>query len=85
SKFQQGRTIGKNIALLKFADELSRRFGPQLGASLKSLTTDLGRFSNDVQTSQTAGASGFVPALRSALARFHDFAKSSAGQETFTA
>ncbi|MGO7673852.1 tape measure protein [Rhizobium ruizarguesonis] len=82
---QKGDVLADRSTLLKFADELSRRFGPQLGASLKSLTTDLGRFSNDVQTSQTAVASGFVPALRSALESFHDFAKSSAGQETFTA
>ncbi|RWY67876.1 hypothetical protein EHI46_26285 [Rhizobium leguminosarum] len=82
---QAGDVLADRSTLLRFADELTRRFGPQLGASLESLTTDLGRFSNDVQTSQTAVANGFVPALRSAMESFHDFAKSSAGQETFTA
>ncbi|XAZ24015.1 tape measure protein [Sinorhizobium sp. B11] len=82
---QKGDVLADRSTLLRFADELTRRFGPQLGASLQSLTTDLGRFQNDVQSSQIAVANGFVPALQSALQSFHSFAQSSDGQNTFTA
>lgn len=82
---QKGDVLADRSTLLKFADELTRRFGPQLGASLQSLTTDLGRFQNDVQSSQLAIANGFVPALQSALQSFHAFAQSSEGRDTFTA
>jgi tape measure domain-containing protein len=82
---QKGDVLADRSTLLKFADELTRRFGPQLGASLQSLTTDLGRFANDVQSSQAAVANGFVPALREALQSFGAFAQSSDGRDAFTA
>lgn len=82
---QKGDVLADRSTLLKFADELTRRFGPQLGASLQSLTTDLGRFQNDVQNSQIAVANGFVPALREALQSFSAFAQSTDGREAFTA
>lgn len=48
-------------ALSKFADELNRRFGNQLEASLTSTTTALGRFQNGLfQTRLLFANSGFI-------------------------
>ncbi|SIQ58125.1 tape measure domain-containing protein [Rhizobium sp. RU20A] len=80
---QQGEVLSDRSTMLKFADELSRRFGPQLQASLDSVSTDIGRFENNLFNAQIAMANGFIPALRSALQSFNAFAQSTEGQETF--
>lgn len=80
---KKGEVIADRSTLLKFADEMKRRFGPQLSASLDSVSTDIGRFENNVFNAQIAIANGFVPALRLALQSFNTFAQSSEGQEVF--
>lgn len=80
-----GELLATESNLLKFTDELSKRFGPQLSSSLDTLSTDLGRFENSVFKSQLAVANGFVPALRIALQSFNEFANSAEGAETFAA
>lgn len=50
--------------LLKFTDELRRRFGGQLGASITSTTAELDRFKNTIfQAQLTIGRGGFIEAL----------------------
>ncbi|CAN7177358.1 tape measure protein [Rhizobium rhizogenes] len=78
-----GEVLADRSTLLKFADELSKRFGPQLTSSLDSLSTDIGRFQNDIFNAQLEIANGLVPALRDALKSFDEFAKSAEGQQTF--
>ena len=69
----------------KVADQLTQRFGPQLTASLDTVSTDIGRFENSVFNAQLALANGFIPALRSALQSFSAFSQSTDGRDTFTA
>ncbi len=80
---QKGEVLADRSTLLKFADELSRRFGPQLASSLDSVSADLGRFENNIFNAQLSLANGFIPALRATLKSFNEFAQSSEGQETF--
>lgn len=50
--------------LLKFTDELRRRFGGQLGASISSTTAEIDRFKNTIfQAQLTIGRGGFIEAL----------------------
>lgn len=81
---QQGEVFANRSTMLKFADELTNRFGPQLGGALDSLTTDLGRLDNDLFNAQLTFARGFIPALREALQAFHAFASSREGHQFFT-
>ena len=78
-----GDLLATESNLMKFANEMQSRFGPQLGASLDTLSTDIGRFQNDVFKAQLALAQGFVPALRDALQAFNKFANSEEGAQTF--
>jgi tape measure domain-containing protein len=78
-----GKLLATESNLLKFTGEMTRQFGPQLSASLDSLSVDLGRFENDVFKSQLALADGFIPALRTALQAFGDFANSKEGNDAF--
>lgn len=51
-------------ALVGFAQELTKRFGPQLAASLTSVTTQMGRFDNAItQTLLAFGKAGFMDAF----------------------
>lgn len=79
----KGEVLADRSTLLKFADQLSQRFGPQLAASLNSVSADLGRFQNDIFNAQIALANGFIPSLRAALQSFDEFAKSTEGHDTF--
>lgn len=78
-----GELLSTEGNLLKFADELTRRFGPQLGASLDTFTTDLGRAQNSVFNMRLAIAQGLIPALREALKSFTAFSQSKEGADIF--
>lgn len=80
---QAGEVLADRGTLLKFADEMTKRFGPQLGAALNSASTDIGRFENNIFGMQLTIANGLVPGLRAALQSFDEFSKSAEGQETF--
>lgn len=82
---EAGEVLASEDNLLKFADELNRRFGPQLSSSLDSVTADLGRFENDVFNARLALAQGFIPELRKALQAFNAFANSADGAAAFAA
>ena len=82
---EAGEVLASEDNLLKFADELKRRFGPQLSSSLDSVTADLGRFENDVFNARLALAQGFIPELRKALQAFNAFANSADGAAAFAA
>lgn len=79
----KGEVFANQSNLLKWADELGKRFGPQLSASLDTVTTDLGRFENSIFNAQLALAQGFIPGLRDALQSFNEFSSSSQGREFF--
>src|SRR5690606_13287435 len=44
---RKGEVLADRETLLKFADELNKRFGPQLAASLGTTTTLIGQFQNE--------------------------------------
>lgn len=79
----QGDLLATESNLLKFANEMTRRFGPQLSASLDTVSTDLGRFENNLFKIRLALAQGFIPELRNALQAFNTFANSPEGSRTF--
>ena len=81
---EQGEVIADRSTFLKFADEMTERFGPQLASALNSVSTDIGRFENNIEQAQLTIANGFIPGLRDALQAFDAFAKSAEGQELFT-
>lgn len=59
--------------LAKFADELNRRFGPQLSRALLNVSTALGRFQNQVfQTFVRIGQAGAVQGLTDLFNRLSD-------------
>lgn len=80
---QQGELLSTEGNLMRFADELTRRFGPQLSTSLDTFTTDLGRYENAVFKARLALAEGFIPALRQALQAFTNFSGSAEGAQVF--
>lgn len=80
---QKGEVLADRSTLLKFADELSNRFGAQLPTVLKGIEADLGRFETGIFNAQIAIGKGLVPALQDAIRSFNEFAKSDAGKDTF--
>ena len=80
---ENGEVLATQSNLLKFADEMNRRFGPQLATSLDSVSADIGRFQNDIFKAQLALAQGFIPELRNALQSFNAFANSAEGNQVF--
>lgn len=80
-----GELLATESNLLKFADELTRRFGPQLASSLDTLTTDIGKFQTEIFNIRLAIAQGMVEPMREAIQTFNDFARSAEGAEAFRA
>lgn len=78
-----GKLLATESNLMKFTSQMTTQFGPQLAASLNTLTTDMGRFENDVYKMELALSKGFVPALREALQAFGDFSNSKEGNAVF--
>lgn len=78
-----GDLLATESNLLAFANEMTSKFGPQLSASLDTVSTDLGRFQNNLFKIQLAIANGFIPELREALQAFNEFANSPEGSRTF--
>lgn len=79
----KGDLLASESNLLKFADQMTRRFGPQLSASLDTVSTDIGRFENNLFKIRLALANGFIPQLREALQAFNNFANSEQGARAF--
>jgi tape measure domain-containing protein len=70
--------------LPKFAAELDKTFGPQLPESLKSLTTEIGQFQNELTKAQMQVAKGgFIEGLRVGLETLTAFFKSDEGVRFF--
>lgn len=79
-----GEVWASQDTLLKFADELGRRFGAQLPESLRSFTAQLGRFQNELYKAQLrVGEAGFISGLRDVLASLTTFFQSAEGQQFF--
>lgn len=81
---EQGQILANEDNLLKFADQLTERFGPQLGASLDSASTQIGRLQNNIFNAQLDVAKGgFIASLNVALKELNDFFQSDDGTRFF--
>lgn len=81
---RKGEVIADETTLLKFAKELESRFGPQLAAALKSTTTEIGRFQNELFNAQLRVAEGgFMEALTEGLRELNEWFASREGRDFF--
>ncbi len=81
---RKGEVISDQTNLLKFANELNKRFGPQLAAALKTTTTELGRFQNNIfQAQLRVGEGGFIEAFTEGLRRINEYFQSREGRDFF--
>lgn len=82
---QQGEVFATQDTLLKFADQLTERFGGQLPKALQSVTTEIGKFQNNLFQAQAQVANGgFIDALKRALQELNKFFQSQEGVAFFT-
>lgn len=81
---RKGEVLANQSTLIKFADELNKRFGAQLPDALTSLTTELGRFENTQFMARLLVATGgFTDALKNALRTLNDLAGQKSTQDFF--
>lgn len=81
---KKGEILADETNLLKFAEELNRRFGPQLADALRSTTTLLGQFTNELFQAQLRIAEGgFIDSLNKALERMISYFRSREGRDFF--
>lgn len=81
---RKGEVIADETNLLKFADELKKRFGPQLAQALKTTTTNLGRFQNAIFQAQLRVADGgFIDGLNKGLEALNEYFDSREGRDFF--
>lgn len=83
---RKGEVLANESNLLKFADELNERFGPQLASALETTTTEIGRFRNEIFNAQLrVGEGGFIEGLNVALRELNEWFASRAGRDFFLA
>jgi len=81
---EQGEVIANESNLLSFARELQKRFGSQLPAALKSTTTLIGKFWDNVFQAQLQVANGgFIEGFNSLLKEMNSFFQSREGRDFF--
>jgi tape measure domain-containing protein len=81
---REGRIAADENTLLKFADELNTKFGPQLGESLQSISAQIGRLQNTIFNARVdVGSSGFIASLSTALQSLNTYFTSEDGERFF--
>lgn len=81
---KKGELFSSQTNLLKFAEELDKRFGGQLAESLRSTTTLIGKFKNEIyQARLRVGRGGFIEGLNVALESLNEWFDSRAGRDFF--
>lgn len=81
---RRGEVAASEETLLKFADELTDRFGGALPASLATVTTEIDRFTNNLfEAQQRVAEGGFADALQQALKVLNEGFKSREGRDFF--
>ena len=81
---EQGEVLANSDTMLKFADEMNKRFGPQLAESLRSLTTDIGAFFNNIFQAQLQfGKGGFLAAFQRGIENLNEYFTSREGRDFF--
>jgi tape measure domain-containing protein len=83
---KKGELLATEENLLKYADGLNEKFGPQLSKSLRTTTTLIGQFTNELfQAKLRIGEGGFIDALNVALEEMITYFKSREGRDFFLA
>ena len=81
---EAGEVLANSDTMLKFADELTRRFGPQLGAALQSTSTQIGKFWKNIFQAQLQVANGgFIDSFNRMLADLNQWFQSRDGRDFF--
>lgn len=80
---KKGEVYADRETMLKFARKLGEAYGTQVPSAMQKLAAALGIFERDMEKANLLLAEGFVPALKQALAAFHDFVNSAEGADTF--
>lgn len=81
---KKGEVFSTQTNMLKFADELNKRFGPQLQRSLQSTTTEMGRFQNSLfNAALSVAAGGFIESFTELLRKMNVFFASKEGNDFF--
>ena len=81
---RKGEVLANSDTLIKFAERLEQKFGPQLGAALKTTTTELDRFGNNIfQAQLLIGQGGFIEALTEVVQDLNAQFKTREGKEFF--
>lgn len=81
---RKGEVLANQSTLLAFADQLDKRFGPQLAQALQTTTTELGRFQNNIFEAQLQVAQGgFIAGLTNGLRTLNEFFRSREGHDFF--
>lgn len=81
---EQGQVLADSSTMVKFADELTKKFGPQLAKSLSGTSKLIGDFRNNLfQGSLQAANGGFIDAFNRMLGKMNAFFKSREGHDFF--
>lgn len=83
---EEGEVLADSTNLIKFADELDKRFGGQLADSLRSTTTAIGKFWNNIFQAQVQVANGgFIAGFNALLEEMNKWFESREGRDFFLA
>jgi len=81
---RKGEVFATETNLSKVADELTKKYGPQLGAALESVSAQIGRMQASLEMAQLAVANGgFIKALADSLKLLNNYFQSRDGQQFF--
>lgn len=81
---EKGEVIANRSTLLGFADELRKRFGPQLAGSLDTTTAEIGKLSANIfEAEKRIGDGGFWAGLGEALRELNVWFRSDDGKKFF--
>ena len=81
---RQGQVLADETTLLAFGDQLTKKFGPELGTALASTSAQIGRFQNELFQAQLRVAEGgFIDALTKGLVQLNTYFQSREGRDFF--
>lgn len=81
---QAGQVMADSDTMIKFADELQKKFGPQLAHALAGTSKEIGDFQNNLfQASLQTANGGFIDRFNVMLAKMNSFFKSREGHDFF--
>lgn len=81
---EQGEVVADSTNLIKFADELNKRFGAQLPKALQSTTAQIGKFWNNIFQAQLQVANGgFIEGFNRLLQEMNKWFESREGRDFF--